>query len=508
MQIPSTNAFRKFISFNWIIYFLFLNPFLGNGQIGGCGTDEVLRNQLKKDPSMAQRMEEIERHTKLYTTNPQSLQRSVITIPVVVHVLYNLDSEKISDDQIKHQMDVLNIHFRKKNRDTIDIPAAFRNLAADVELEFCLAKTKPNGMPTSGIERRKTSKSRYTYMPIDVDLNFFSNGGLDVWDATKYLNIWVCNLDGTGLAGYGYYPGGNRDYDGIVVDYRYFGIPRAYRDEKVTVHEVGHWLNLRHIWGNDYCGEDYVADTPNQSGPNNNCPYFPHITCGNSPNGDLFMNYMDYTDNACVNMFSKGQKARMLSLFNIGGYRSEIATSQGCNYQPNASSCDGNFNISSQRISGTEALVSWNMKGLDRIYQVLYKIDGEQNWMSIFTFDTSVVLNNLVAKKNYLIQLKTECQFDIKIETTINYQQKDALQIFPIPASTNLQFVLYDILADTRVELKLLDIMGREVFHTTNIINKNSNKIDIDVRNIVNGMYLLVINRGLGVEVKKVVVEH
>jgi hypothetical protein len=154
--------------------------------------------------------------------------------------------------------------------------------------------------------------------------------GDDAWDAKSYLNIWICNLEQ--VAGYSSLPGGPDNKDGVVIDYPVFGTINTmdgFDMGKTAVHEVGHWLNLKHTWGDADCGDDNVDDTPKQSSYNQGCPSGIHISCSNGPNGDMYMNYMDFVNDACMNLFTSGQKARMRALFAPGGIRNSILSSTG-----------------------------------------------------------------------------------------------------------------------------------------------------------------------------------
>ncbi|MBT9393239.1 T9SS type A sorting domain-containing protein [Hymenobacter sp. NST-14] len=295
-----------------------------------CSTMENLEAQLAADPGMAQRMAAIESRTQQFVDNPMARRTAAtITIPVVVHVLYNTAAQNISDAQIQSQLDVLNQDFSKTNPDVSKTPAAFAGLAANANLQFVLAKRTPTGAATTGIERKSVS---VTSWGTDDRMKKASTGGLNAWDATKYLNLWVCNLSG-GVLGYAQFPGGPVATDGVVILTSAFGkggsSSAPFNLGRTGTHEVGHWLNLRHIWGDASCGNDLVSDTPTQQTSNYGCPSFPKVTCSNGPNGDMFMNYMDYTDDACMYMFSNGQSARMNALFASGGARAALATSNG-----------------------------------------------------------------------------------------------------------------------------------------------------------------------------------
>lgn len=266
-------------------------------------------------------------------TSPANLP--VITIPVVVHILYKEASQNISDEQVRSQIEILNKAFQLQHADTGKIPAHFRELAANCRISFCLAKVDPKGYATSGIIRKSTWVTMYG---IDDRIKYSSQGGDDAWPSDKYLNIWVGNLAG-GMVGYSSPIGGPAEKDGIAVRPTAFGTGGTthppYHLGKTVVHEVGHWLGLRHIWGDAYCGDDLVHDTPKQRTSNRGCPSGIKLSCDNSSAyGDMYMNYMDLTSDDCMLMFTAGQMERMRAAFAPGGPRRGILSSQGCTGTP------------------------------------------------------------------------------------------------------------------------------------------------------------------------------
>jgi PKD repeat protein len=278
-----------------------------------------------------------------------SKMKTVYNLPVVVHVIHNGtavgSSFNISNAQILSQIAVLNEDFRKLNADTGSIPSVFAGLAADCEINFCLAQTDPNGQATTGIDRIDRNSEGWTAPPFSKNYVDATIKPATIWDVNKYLNIWVCNLSG-GLLGYATFPPsstnlglsapfGNATSDGVVILYNAFGrvgaLSAPYNKGRTTTHELGHWFGLRHINGDSNCSSDYCNDTPTQGSLNFGCPNFPKVSCSNGPNGDMFMNYMDYTDDACMFMFTPNQKARMVTTLNNSPLRVNLAASNRCN---------------------------------------------------------------------------------------------------------------------------------------------------------------------------------
>ncbi|WP_167856391.1 GEVED domain-containing protein [Hymenobacter metallicola] len=296
-----------------------------------CATTDVLEAQMAADPSLAQRRAAIEEQTREFQDNPAAQRtNAVVTIPVVVHVLYNTAAQNISDAQIQSQLDVLNQDYSKTNPDYTKTPSAFAGLVANVGVQFVLAKQTPTGAATTGIERKQTTKTSWG---TDDQMKNTATGGLNAWNSAKYLNLWVCNLSG-GVLGYAQFPGGPASTDGVVILTTAFGkggsAQAPFNLGRTGTHEVGHWLNLNHIWGDDgtsCTGTDNVSDTPNQADENYGTPAYPQASCSNT--SDMFMNYMDYVDDAAMYMFSNGQSARMNALFASGGARAGLLTSVG-----------------------------------------------------------------------------------------------------------------------------------------------------------------------------------
>ncbi|HZH95785.1 MAG TPA: M43 family zinc metalloprotease [Flavisolibacter sp.] len=299
-----------------------------------CGTSEYSKEQRMVNPAIAMAQATIENFIQqgAIQSSAQSVAGSnsssnVIRIPVVIHVLYNGEAQNVSEAQIRSGIDALNRDFRKRNSDTANTPWRFKGLAADVEIEFALATSDPKCSATTGINRKWTPTAEWK---MDDKIKASVHGGADAWDCKSYLNIWIGGM--RKILGYASQPGGAADKDGIVINTSSFGTIATgapFNMGRTAVHEVGHWLGLKHVWGDTYCGDDQVYDTPVQGNFTTGCPSTFRSSCSNGEAGDMYMNYMDFTDDACMNLFTEGQKQRMRVLFNNGGPRASLLHSKG-----------------------------------------------------------------------------------------------------------------------------------------------------------------------------------
>lgn len=250
----------------------------------------------------------------------------ILTIPVVVHVVYKNSTQNISDAQINSQIAVLNNDYARTNADAGNTRSIFSSIVGPSSIRFQLATTDPSGASTTGITRTSTSTSS-TFTTND-EVKDPTMGGVAAWNTAKYLNIWVCEIGG-GVLGYAQFPGGTASTDGVVIGYNYFGttgtLSAPYNKGRTATHEVGHYLGLYHIWGDDggsCSGTDNITDTPN-AGDANYTACAPDVvnTCGVS---EMYENYMDYVEDACMNAFTNGQIARMENVLNT--IRTELTT--------------------------------------------------------------------------------------------------------------------------------------------------------------------------------------
>ena len=290
-----------------------------------CHSMKVLNEKLKQNPGLEQKMYNIEKHTRQTIafkgkptkpgggngggggSDPTPWTASV-TIPVIVNVLED-SAHPITNAHINSQISILTTDFNDNNPNTNgSVPSEFSGLVANADITFDLV----------GVNRKQSTKS--TWGTNDA-MKYSSQGGIDATDPSTYLNIWVCEIGG-GILGYAQFPGGTAATDGVVIGSDYFGENAAggvYGHGRTATHEVGHWLNLRHIWGDGRCKrDDFVTDTPSSDRANYACPTYPTAHCRTN---DMTMNYMDYVYDDCMYMFTNGQNDRMRALFADGGAR-------------------------------------------------------------------------------------------------------------------------------------------------------------------------------------------
>lgn len=385
-----------------------------------CASNDILQQQLAADPGRAAMLSQIETQTANYI---QSLKHSgnamqaIVTIPVVFHVIYKTAAQNISDAQCIAQINQLNLDYARMNSDAGNTPAAFAGLAANTQIQFCLAQRDPSGNATTGIIHKLTTVTSWS---TNDNVKRSANGGDNAWDATKYLNIWACNL-GSGLLGYAQFPGGSASTDGVVVLYSSVGsmlspgTAAPYHYGRTATHEVGHWLNLYHIWGDESAcnADDNVSDTPKQKAENYGCPTYPQTTqsggrCNTADPSSMFMNYMDYTDDGCMNMFSNGQAARMQALFVSGGARFSITSSQGC-VPPSGGTCNAPTGLNATSVTSTSATLNWTAASGAVSYNVQYRIIGAGSWTSTTSSTNSKAISGLTPSSSYEWQVQTVC---------------------------------------------------------------------------------------------------
>jgi hypothetical protein len=303
--------------------FIFVFAYNYSSAQDSCGSDEIFQEMMKNDPVFRKKQELIKQRS-----SSRSQVQGLITIPVVVHVVYNNSEENVSDEQIYSQLQVLNEDFNS----VITAPAQWSDVAANPQMEFCLATRDMYGNATCGITRTYTDSTEFV---IQTSVKDESTGGISGWPAREYMNIFVCDI--RNVRGYATFPDAEDSIDGIVIDYLSFGRgaefnfsdPTRYHLGRTGTHEVGHWLRLSHIWGDGGCDiDDGIGDTPSSPGPNYGCAINSPACRGDSVN--MVQNYMDYSDDACMNLFTQGQVNLMRKAFDERGSRVSILSSKGC----------------------------------------------------------------------------------------------------------------------------------------------------------------------------------
>jgi len=244
--------------------------------------------------------------------------RAVAVLPIVIHVVWADAEENIPTDIILKQIDRLNLDFNNPRTGRESVPLEFRAATANPAIQFCLARKDPNGNPHPGIIRRQTSvKNIGSSKDAFGKYLIHSSSGSPAWNPARYINVWIGkmeNIFGRSTIGGTSYP---VEEDGIVIDPSQFGIDFS-RDilGRTLVHEMGHYLGLQHLWGSrsgDCTEDDAINDTPIQDGPYFDCPKYPQRSCGNN---NMFMNFMDFVDDHCMDLFTKGQVERMHNTLN------------------------------------------------------------------------------------------------------------------------------------------------------------------------------------------------
>ena len=376
-----------------------------------CGHDHAETQLLQAHPHLSEIRSTIEQHSQAYISRERLSQnrRNVASIPVVFHVVWQDSAQRVPEDRILAQLATINQDFRRLNADTTQTPGGFVPVATDTEIEFCLASVDPDGFPTSGILYTQTSVNQFTYTTDEV--KFTAQGGSDAWSRDQYLNIWICNLDDAGPAGYAYAPGAPADLDGVVMDYLFIGGPGNSPSPDITgricTHEIGHWLNLKHVWGDGDCTvDDDVADTPPQDGPITGCPSFPQPACDGNPNGSMFMNYMQYTEDTCMNLFTQGQALRMQAVLAQNGPRNSLLSSPGCGV---SNLCSAPSGLQAINVQDSTIDFAWDDASYALQYEIRYRLIGSSSWENDTVSTPFASIGGLDSCETYEAQVRTLC---------------------------------------------------------------------------------------------------
>jgi Pregnancy-associated plasma protein-A/Secretion system C-terminal sorting domain len=505
---------RKFITQTSLL--LFLSPIL-IGSIKAqqppektrCHSHENLLRQLEKHPEMRQKMESIERETAQFAlANRVQTRGGQITIPVVVHIVYRTGTENITNAQVQSQIDALNRDFNKQNTDISKVPTEFSSLTADCQIRFQLASRDPEANPTKGIVRYATTKTSWG---ANDDIKRPAKGGFANWDPSKYLNIYVCNIGG-GILGYSSFPSSPVELDGLVIDYKAFGTTGTalapFNRGRTCVHELGHWLNLVHTWGDLDCGDDYVSDTPPQKSASSGAITTPQYSnCSGKQTRDMSMNFMNYVYDDYMYMFTQGQKTRIQAIFTAT--RASILDSDGC-LDAKPTTCNLDKPII-KNINSTSTNIIWNEILGMKSYTCEYKMDSMTTWTVTQTSNFSLTINGLVPGKTYSCRVKGDCidseyseEVTFKTPTTLQTRvaETKSFAIYPNPVVHDVN-IMFDVQDDGLVNIQIFDSNGVLKTQIAKNITKSTPAVSFDLTELPSGFYLVVAEKDGERAVKK-----
>lgn len=429
-----------------------------------CETAKYMNEVQMQDPQFIINQAELERQTAEYikslnlnkSSNAAANQRVRRVIPIVFHVFHNGGPENIAKERIIEQVEILNRDFQRMNADTNETNPLYKSIAANCDIEFRLAKLDPNGNCTDGIVRVKT----------DLTYNADDNiKALSRWPNNKYFNVWVVETISTTqvggvVLGRSQFPGGSNLTDGVLLKATVTGNTTAFNNfGRTLTHEIGHSLNLRHIWGDAICGSDFVDDTPPHNDANSGCPKNKVSSCVSGNVIEMIENYMDYTDGSCQNMFSLGQKTRMDAIWNsttngrnnLYSPANLVATGTNDGYTATACVPIPDFNRKQEICSGTSAPFT----------------DGSFNadvtaWE--WTFEGGTPSTSTL--KNPIVSYPTAGTYDVKLKVTSAGGTDSIIK-------TNYMRVFETI--STKIPPFTLD-MEDVSFYENNTVNAGSNK--------------------------------
>jgi Pregnancy-associated plasma protein-A len=478
-----------------------------------CGSAVDMSYIRINSPSIYQNILDFNRQVQTYK-NASSTRGpdDILLIPVVVHVVYNTSAQNISYEKIQSQIDVLNEDFNRTNLDASNTPSAFQAVAANPKIRFKLACVGPTGATTIGIIRIQTTVVQFTIQnkgQVQSSMGTNQAVGDDPWPTDKYLNIWVCNLEG-GYS-FGFIPDlrNTATYkDGVVIHYQLFGRNTGIAHKELgrtCTHEVGHWLNCFHIYNQFNCTDsDMCDDTPNQYNFNSGCPSYPHPSCNNT--SDMFMNYMDYTDDECENLFTNDQKARMRTLFEPGGFRYSIINNNNAlqqitrYFQPQGG---GPIVALKQTANGTNDIGGTSSSYTPIVVDECDKI-GPISWRILSNRTADIIINGENASVR-LTKTKALCQLEATIPRANGGTKVESYSFYNAPPIPDFPMSPNPAPNDLRIQQKaqatdvelLTDPFSAKMYNAGNTLVRagqgNNGQLVFDVANLPRGNYQVVI---------------
>ncbi|HKR05456.1 MAG TPA: M43 family zinc metalloprotease [Bacteroidia bacterium] len=511
-----------------------------------CATPEHDKYLRSVNPAYAKERDEMEDKIAAYKASHiyQRNSAATLVIPVVVHIVWNTAEQNLSDEQIISQIDVLNEDYSITNANIAEVPSVWANLVGSSHIFFSLARRDENQLPTTGIVRRQTDTVSFD---TGDEMKYNNKGGSNAWDRNHFLNIWVCNLENAGqdILGYAEYPTSvNSETDGIVINYQAFGrlgsnLKPQYNLGRTATHEIGHWLNLQHTWGDDAgaCnGNDNIDDTPNQGDATYGCPSYPHVSCANEPDGDMFMNYMDYTDDKCMMLFTTDQRSRMDAaittfrdtLYDAASY-AESVTPLATDLRireinsPAGVVCNKNIDpVLNIKNAGTNTISS---------FSVDYSVDGDTlqyDWSGtlapgaelnltlpeiliseeLHTFIVNVISVNGGSDDYKIDNFKTRSflyapgKYDCP-----DYPETPDISIYPTAASESILIVTKYKDTGQKTILSIYNVLGKKMY-SREYVDSQGQSVNVYVGGLANGVYFAEVKTYNKQVSKKFVVRH
>ena len=521
-----------------IIFLFCLFPILSIAQVHRCATDSLHRFKLATDLNYKSSYLENEKFFNIQNLLKASINDSTYIIPVVVHVIYHADNaevENVSDEQVQSQIDVLNEDYNIINENILDVPAIWQPLVRNSKIKFVLANTDTNGNYTNGITRTATNITN-AFSIFDNRIYSKADGGQNAWNSNYYLNIWVCDLENNVL-GFAAFPGTIQNSDGVVINYKAFGrfknTKAPYNYGRTATHEVGHWLNLIHIWGDDNGGcsnDDAISDTPKQANSNTRCPSFPKTdACTDTAPGIMYMNYMDYTDDRCMSFFTNRQVERMKLALSTN--RQSLVTSNGL-ASPNINQTDVSIDSIENPVTysvnrcfqprvkirnngyATQSNIAFNYAvsaGISKNYTWQDSIlPGETKWVELETiggdfgsnlFEVRIVNSDYNQVNNY-----KSASFRINNTSNFNCTILSSISIYPNPVTNNTFLTIDANYSESqKATIKIYSNDGRLVYSNEFKFNPQD-KLELNNLNLSAGIYQLEFIGDINRDVKKFVV--
>ncbi|MCB2206298.1 T9SS type A sorting domain-containing protein [bacterium] len=545
---------RRMITLSTFVLFIFCILLAPRAQAqqeeDWCYTMKMYKHLKKLDPTLETRVQQYEEKLK-FRLNAAKMKREKgveslgkkptkptptpppptsisITIPVVVHILYNTPEENVSEARVLEQIELTNRDYAALNMHSMQ--AFPSTLKADTKIQFCLAQKKLDGSPTNGIERRYTTKSE-----IDVtSVKEYSAGGLDAWDPSVYFNIWVCDME-SGILGMGWFPTWSiGKYYGAIVDYTSVASADTnwYGGQgKIATHEIGHCLNLYHIWGDDdgACnGTDYCDDTPNQANTGLTLSSWTGAVtdaCTTTYPGVMYMNFMDYMYGKVTANFTPDQVLRMQDCFATSSSPLySLRFSDACSAPDD---CEPPTMLSVPNPTRTTATLTWtamhhNVGG----YYVRHRKVGSPNWDNYSPGTNSLFISGLTKNTSYEFQVQNLCDTygnsdwsDLcvyKTSKTLNPKTKwsddpslpATLTVYPNPTKGDLT-ISYRVTEPGPVTINVVNTLGAVIARFEEYGDDTGTfMLPFDAQDCIPGLYFVVVSSASGTETTKFVVER